>query len=96
MLFGVYTQLPAVGLLHNTVPFVGCVGVTLVGSSGAPVDESLAITFVVTAVFCGVVLLSGLAVTTSAPIVIVTIAVLHSALFGAASHTVYVNVSVPL
>ncbi len=58
-----YTQLPAVGLLHNTVPCVAAVvTVTLPGLSAAPVVVSFVTTAVVTGVFWAVVLLSGFAV----------------------------------
>jgi len=85
--FGVYRQLPVLSQL--TVPFVGCVGVTLVGSSGAPValTVSLPITFVVTAVFCAVFAVSGTAVTTFGCTVTLTSAVAHTGVGVDVSHT---------
>ncbi len=81
-------QLPAVGLLHITVPCVaGVVTVTLPGLSGAPVVVSFATTLVETGVFCAVVLLSGLATTLFKPTVTVTGAVAHTGVGVDVSHT---------
>ncbi len=84
---GVYTQFPALSQL--TVPFVGCVGVTLVRSSGAPVafTVSLPVTNVDTAVFCAVFAVSGFAVTTFGCTVIVTVVLAHTGVGFDVSHT---------
>ncbi len=83
-----YVQLPALGTLHTTVPFVAAVvTVTLLGFSGAPTDTSFATTFVVTAVTYAVVVTSGFATGVFPFTVMLTVAVSHSVSFGTGSHT---------
>ena len=81
-------QLPAV--LHTTVPWAGWVGVTLAGLSGAPLGVftvSLPTTDVVMAVFCGVLTVSGLAVTLLGCTVMLTVLVAHTGVGVLVSHT---------